>query len=70
MSFELPTTNTSHADLEASNKSPVYVATAIGFAFATGGVILRWIARRKSKATLSWDDYTIVFALVSLPCLD
>ena len=68
MSF--PTDNLSQADLEASNKTPVYVATAIGSALATGSVILRGIARRiarrKSKAKSSWEDYTIVLALVSL----
>ena len=66
MSFELPTNNFSQADLEASNKKPIYVATAVGSALATGSVILRGIARRKSKAKFAWDDYTIVFALVSL----
>ena len=66
MSFELPTSNFSKADLEASNKKPVYVATAVGFALATGSVILRGIARRKSKTPFAWDDYTILFALVSL----
>ena len=70
MSFELPTNNFSQADLEASNKKPVYVATAVGFALATGSVILRGIARRKSRAKFAWDDYTIVFALVSLFPLD
>ena len=66
MSFKLPANNLSQADLEASNKTPVYVATAVGFALATGSVILRVIARRKSKANLGWDDYSIVFAIVSL----
>ena len=70
MSFELPTKIFSQADLEASNKKPVYVATAVGFALATGSVILRGIARRKSRAKFAWDDYTIVFALVSLFPLD
>ena len=66
MSLKLPANNFSQADLEASNKKPVYVATAVGFALATGSVILRGIARRKSRAKFSWDDYTIVVALVSL----
>lgn len=70
MSFELPTNNFSQADLEASNKKPVYVATAVSFALATGSVILRVIARRKSKANFAWDDYSIVFALVSIHLLD
>ena len=65
MSFELPPSSLSQADLEASNKSPVYVAVAVGFALATGCVILRCVARRKSDATFGWDDYTIIFALVS-----
>ena len=65
MSFELPPNNFSQAELNASNKSPVYVAVAVGFAFATGSVILRTLARHKSKATFGWDDYSIIFALVS-----
>ena len=69
MSFELPTNKFSQADLEASNRKPVYVATAVGFALATGSVILRGLARRKSRARFGWDDYTIVFALVSPPPL-
>lgn len=67
MSFELPSNTLSQADLDASNKSPVYVAVAVGFVLATGGVILRAVARRKSEATFGWDDYTIIFALVSSP---
>ena len=66
MSFQLPTNKFSQADLEASNKKPVYIATAVGLVLATGSVILRAIARRKSKAEFSWEDYAIVFALVSL----
>ena len=58
--------NISQADLEASNKTPIYVASAVGLGLATGSVILRGIARQKSKALFGWDDYTIVFALVSL----
>ena len=65
MSFESPSNSLSRVDLEASNKSPVYVAVAVGFVIATGGVILRGVARRKSKTPLGWDDYTILLALVS-----
>ena len=65
MSFDLPPNKLSQAELDASNKSPVYVAIAVGFVLATGGVTLRCLARRKSKATFGWDDYTIIFALVS-----
>ena len=69
MPFE-PSTQFSRSDLEASNKKPVYVAVAVGFALATGSVILRGVARRMSKASFGWDDYTIVLALVSfLICL-
>ncbi|CAF9942908.1 MAG: hypothetical protein ALECFALPRED_010215 [Alectoria fallacina] len=64
MSFQLPSNTLSQADLDASNKSPVYVAVAVGFLLATAGVILRAAARRKSQATFAWDDYTIIFALV------
>lgn len=67
MSFQLPSNTLSQADLDASNKSPVYVAVAVGFLLATAGVILRAAARRKSQATFAWDDYTIIFALVSSP---
>lgn len=59
-------TNISQADIEASNKMPIYVASAVGLGLATGSVILRGVARQKSKALFGWDDYTIVFALVSL----
>ena len=66
MSFEFPSNNLSQADLEASNQKPVYAAVAVGLVLATGGVILRFIARRKSKkASYGWDDYMIVIALVS-----
>ena len=64
MSFE-PPTPFSQSELEASNKQPVYVAVAVGFALATGSVILRGVARHMSKASFGWDDYTIVLALVS-----
>lgn len=70
MSFKLPTNNFSQADLEASNKRPIYVATAVGFALATGSVLLRGLARRKSRARFALDDYTIVGALVSFLLLD
>lgn len=66
MSFELPPDSLSQAELDKSNKTPVYVAVAVGFALATGGVILRAVARRKAKTTLGWDDYTIILALVRL----
>ncbi|CAD6575983.1 MAG: hypothetical protein ASARMPREDX12_007667 [Alectoria sarmentosa] len=70
MSFQLPSNNLSQADLDASNKSPVYVAVAVGFVLATAGVILRAVARRKSAAAFAWDDYTIIFALILLYALD
>lgn len=60
-------TNISQADLEPSNKMPIYVASAVGLGLATGSVILRGIARQKSKALFGWDDYTIIVALVSHP---
>ena len=65
MSFQLPTNDFTPAELEASNKKPVYVAVAVGFVLATGAVILRILARGISKAKFGWDDYTIIFALVS-----
>lgn len=67
MSFGLAPNQLSQTDLQASNKSPVYVAVAVGFVLATGGVVLRCLARRKSQATFGWDDYTIIFALVGPP---
>lgn len=67
MSFGLAPNQLPQADLQASNKSPVYVAVAVGFVLATGGVVLRCLARRKSQATFGWDDYTIIFALVRPP---
>ena len=65
MSFKPPTNNLSQSDLEASNKQPVYVTVAVSFVLATGSVILRGVARHRSKASFGWDDYTIVLALVS-----
>ena len=65
MSLRRPT-NFSQDYLEESNKTPIYVASAVGLGLATGSVIVRGIARQKSKAFFGWDDYTIVFALVSL----
>ncbi|CAF9942111.1 hypothetical protein IMSHALPRED_003206 [Imshaugia aleurites] len=70
MSFELPSNRLSQADLNASNKDSIYAAVAVGFTLATGGVILRVLARRKSEATFGWDDYTIGFALVFSYALD
>lgn len=70
MSFGLAPNQLPQADLQASNKSPVYVAVAVGFVLATGGVVLRCLARRKSQATFGWDDYTIIFALILLYGLD
>lgn len=67
MSFELPPNSLSQAELDQSNKSPVYIAVAVGFALATGAVVLRAVARRKAKTTLGWDDYTIILALVCPP---
>lgn len=64
MTFE-PSMQFSRSDLEASNKKPVYVAVAVGFALATGSVILRAVARHISKASFGWDDYIIAIALVS-----
>ena len=65
MSFQLPPNDFTPVELAASNKAPVYVAVAVGFVLATGAVILRLLARRISKASFGWDDYTIIFALVS-----
>ena len=65
MSFQLPPNDFTPAELEASNKKPVYVAVAVGFVLATGAVILRILARHISKANFGWDDYTIILALVS-----
>ena len=64
MSFELPPNSLSQAELDQSNKSPVYIGVAVGFVLATGGVILRAVARRKAKTTFGWDDHTIIVALV------
>ncbi|KAM0793996.1 hypothetical protein BDR22DRAFT_877109 [Usnea florida] len=70
MSFQLPPNDFTPAELAASKKAPVYVAVAVGFVLATGAVILRVLARRISKASFGWDDYTITFALLLLYALD
>ena len=65
MSFPLLENQFSQADLDASDKKPVYVAVAVGLVLATGSVLLRTLARHKSKANFGWEDYAIVCALVS-----
>ena len=65
MSIQLPPNKFSAAELEASNKHPIYIAVTISLVLATGAVLLRGKARHMSKAAFGWDDYSIVFALVN-----
>ena len=65
MSLQPSSNSLSPAYLGESNKTPVYVAVAVGFVLSNAGVILRGIAKRKADAPVGWDDYTILFALVS-----
>ena len=51
-------------ELAQSKAHETYISVAIVTVIATVGVILRFISRKKSKAALSYDDYTIVLALV------
>ena len=49
----------------------MYVLAAVFGALAVVSVALRFAARRRTKAQLLWDDWSIVFSLVkrlSLSC--
>jgi hypothetical protein len=54
----------SKEELAQSEAHGIYASIAIVAIIATIGVVLRFLSRRKSKAGLSYDDYTIVAALV------
>ena len=45
--------------------APLYGITATLLAVATIAVVLRLLARKLSKASFWWDDWTIVAALVT-----
>lgn len=54
----------SSAELARSEAPSVYASIAVVSFVATVGVILRFVSRARSKTKISWDDYTIVLALV------
>ena len=56
----------SEEELAQSEAHGIYSSIAIVTVIASIGVVLRFLSRRKSKAGLSYDDYTIVAALVQL----
>ena len=49
-----------------SQTKEIYGAVTTITIIATVAVILRIVARKKSEASLSYDDYSIVLALVSI----
>ena len=51
-------------ELAKSEAPAIYASMAVTFVIATLAVILRYVARVRSKAHISWDDYTILLALV------
>ncbi|KAL2038945.1 hypothetical protein N7G274_008285 [Stereocaulon virgatum] len=53
----------SKEELAQSEAHGIYSSIAIVTVIATTGVVLRFLSRRKSKAGLSYDDYTIIAAL-------
>ena len=57
----------SSANLSGSQTKEIYGAVITITIIATVAVILRIVARRKSEASLSYDDYSIVLALVGVP---
>lgn len=57
----------SSANGSGSQTKEIYGAVTTITIIATVAVILRIVARRKSEASLSYDDYSIVLALVSIP---
>lgn len=57
----------SSANVNGSQTKEIYGAVITITTIATVAVILRIVARRKSEASFSYDDYSIVLALVSIP---
>jgi hypothetical protein len=54
------------SELASSEAPTIYASIAVVSVIATVGVVLRFVSRAYSKTTLSYDDYTIVLALVPL----
>ena len=57
------------ADDGHSQNRAIYGAVITITILATIAVILRFVARRKSEAAISYDDYSILLALVNIPSL-
>ena len=57
----------SSANGSGTETKAIYGAVVTVTILATVAVILRFVARRKSDAAFSYDDYTIVLALVTFP---
>jgi hypothetical protein len=52
------------ADLSATQAPRIIGASVVLIILSTAAVVLRFLARRLSRAGLWWDDWTILFALV------
>ena len=57
------------ADDGNSQSKAIYGAVITVTILATIAVIFRFMARRKSEAAISYDDYSILLALVNIPSL-
>ena len=62
--YHLPQFEFTPEELAQSTAPQIYIALGIVTVIATVGVILRIVSRKKSNTLLSYDDYTIAFALV------
>lgn len=62
--YQRPQLHFTPEELAQSKAPSIYIALGVVTVIATVGVILRFLSRRKSKTTLSYDDYTIALALV------
>ena len=57
------------ADDGNSQSKAIYGPVITVTILATIAVVFRFMARRKSEAAISYDDYSILLALVSIPSL-
>ena len=57
------------ADDGHSETKTIYGAVITVTILATIAVIFRFVARKKSEAAISYDDYSILLALVNIPSL-
>ena len=56
-------------DIYESQQPSIYAATFISWGLAVIAVVLRFTARKISKANFWWDDWLMIVALVTFPDL-